>query len=98
MYTRLYFTSQVKYSTTDGDIVRFLGIKHVGFWRGIDGDDVFLSETSGFLKIHSQKQILCAIENYFHIFPVEILEKSLQIPMKFYAKSILKVYSTVLFL
>ena len=27
-------------------------IKHVSFWRKIDGDSVFLSESSGFLKIH----------------------------------------------
>ncbi len=37
---------------------------------------------SGFLKIDSQKLILCAIENSFHIFAVEILGKSLHIPIE----------------
>ena len=30
----------------------FLAVKHASFWRRIDGDGFFLSESSGFLKIH----------------------------------------------
>ena len=51
--------------------------KHVSFWRIIDGDGVFLLESSGFLKIHWQKIILCRFEKIFLIFLDRKFQKSL---------------------
>ena len=58
----------LRYGTTYADIVAFLAIKYAGFSSEMDSTHPQLHVGSGFLKIDSQKLILCLIENAFHIF------------------------------